>query len=226
MKKYLLAAASLLALGIGWTDPAHAASCLTSDVSLTINYPPLITYHPATCVDGVAQGGGPTAEVTSMNTLLGNAIPGAVYLDKSDDATTPVGLNGVRFTVTAPSTNSGTWTISWAEFAGAPNLPLIVDLEVGLFGGNNGSAYFFDNVILSATTTTGTGTFDINFLNNGGQQPALSHLLLAGGATQACIGCVPTLTDIDVPEPATLAIFGAGMLGLGLARRRRRSAIA
>lgn len=32
------------------------------------------------------------------------------------------------------------------------------------------------------------------------------------------------ITTIDVPEPGTLAIFGFGLLGLGLARRRRKTA--
>jgi hypothetical protein len=217
MKKFVLAAVAALLLA----SPAMAAPCAVSDVSLTINYPPSILYAPARCADGVSQGGGPTAETTSMNTQLGNAIPGIVYLDKSDDPTTPTGLGGISFTVTAGTGNSGDWTVSWAEQPGAPNLPVIVDFEVGLFGGNNGSAYFFDNVILSASPTVGTGTFDINFLNNGGQQPTLSHLLLAGGATQACVGCVPT-TTADIPEPMTMALLGSSLIGLGVARRRRR----
>jgi hypothetical protein len=85
-------------------------------------------------------------------------------------------------------------------------------LEVALFGGNNGSGYLFEDVLLPVTPNTGTGTFDINFLNAGGQQPVLSHLLLAGGDP----------TTVEVPEPATIALFGAGLLGMGFGLRRRR----
>jgi hypothetical protein len=35
--------------------------------------------------------------------------------------------------------------------------------------------------LLSDSPTSGVGTYDINFLNHGGQQADLGHLLLAGG---------------------------------------------
>src|SRR5882672_4451227 len=154
---------------------AEAAACLTSDVTLTIG---ATLYNPISCADGVAQGGGPTAETNSLNAQLGTSL---VYLDKSDDAGTPTGLGGVTFVVTASGGNIGTWTVAWTDVAGLPNLPLVLDLGVGLFGGNNASGYLFSSVLLPISPSSGSGTFDINFLNNGEQQPDLSHLLLAGG---------------------------------------------
>jgi hypothetical protein len=94
-------------------------------------------------------------------------VAGFAYLDKSDDPTTPVGIGGVTFVIGADLGNSGAWTLSWTDQPGAPNLPLMFDFAVGQFGGGNGSGYLFENVLLSNSPTTGSGSYDINFLNSG-----------------------------------------------------------
>jgi hypothetical protein len=216
MKRFLLTT-SLLAAAFALTPavstPANAAACSIGptatggDISLTITP---TTYYASSCQDNI-NNGNPTAEKGTLNTAFGTSFS---LLDSTSGDTAGQGLGGITFAVTAQTgTSEGSWHISWTDTAGLPDLPITLDLIVGIFGGSTGAGYLLTGVTLPAGPTSGTGTFDIDFTNHGGQTPDLSHLTLLGGNVHG----VPA----PVPEPFSMAILGTGLLGLGLARRKR-----
>lgn len=191
----------------------------------------------------------PGNEVSALNEIFGD-ISGAgqfVYLDKTGASNNPSGLNGVKFAVQTYGGSDGApglWTIVWWAEEGLSE-PLMIDLAVLLVGGNHSAAYLLSGVLIPFSPGAGIGTFDIQFSAGNSilgsrcyddrddhdnyrryssthvskddkehcdkpNQPDISHLLIAGRIVTA-----------QIPEPSTTAMFGAGLLGLWMFRRRR-----
>jgi hypothetical protein len=145
----------------------------------------------------------------------------ASVTDGGSDATL-FGYLGLNWTLSAPQTlQSGNWTLTIAD-PPPISLPVAVDMLVVLKGGSNWAGYYFDD---EAFTISGSsaGTFNINFLNNGGQIPGLSHMTLylrPGTPPPPCQPGDPNCGG-TVPEPGTIALLGFGLAGMALVRRRR-----
>ncbi|SER77068.1 PEP-CTERM protein-sorting domain-containing protein [Nitrosomonas sp. Nm51] len=137
------------------------------------------------------------------------------FLAKDDDPGSPgVGtgsFGGFDFTLTAGAGTNGGWSLTAIDTNGAapPNFPTNFDFVGMLKASNRYALWFFDDAQVVANNS---GTFSINFQNNGGQFPSLSHmnLYIRGGE------------PVVILEPTTLALFGLGLLGFSLARRQKR----
>ena len=117
------------------------------------------------------------------------------------------------FTFTKDRTGkAGTWTITNVS----KDKDATLDLSLAIHASNASTAFLFDNQAVGAGKTL-NGTWDIEWLNNGGNVPSFSNLVLFGRDLTT-----KQATLSPVPEPATLPMLGAGLALLGLVAARRR----
>jgi hypothetical protein len=111
----------------------------------------------------------------------------------------------------ASTGTTGTWTVS--NTSSTKNV--VLDLTLAIHAANASTAFLFDNQAIAAGQTL-SGTWQIEWLNNGGQVPGFSNAVIFGGDT--------VLTNVSpVPEPHTLPMVLGGLAVLGAAAWRRRS---
>ncbi len=148
------------------------------------------------------------------------------------------GLNSFGFFLQNVNTNTlGTGTqggpviVTLTDSSGANTITICGTGVSGVCTGSNYGAAFANNAINAnaleyAGTTTGGGSCvetpcrTAEFFGFTGITGPITNITIsAAGGVQYAIG-----DYFEAPEPASMALFGAGLLGLGIARRRRKAA--
>jgi hypothetical protein len=184
---------------------AHAAIGSASAADVTLDGQPADAFAFA---DGWNPHAGPNGDTSGFGTAFDTYGTGSwQLLDRADHSNGFANTGQLNFTLTETTGTMGLWTVTNTS----ATTIMTLDLVFAIHAGGQGGAWLFDDQTIMPGQTL-DGTWQIQWLNNGGNVPDFSNVTIFGR----------DIVLTPIPEPGEYAMLVAG-LGLLALRRRGKS---